>query len=156
MSNPEFKPEGSYAKGALGALIGALIGAIVWAVVYMLGVIAGIVGLLIGWLAIKGYDKMGGKQSKSKIVILIVCIIIGVLVGTYVGLIADCYSELSDFGLTMDQIIEIVNDTVAHNSELRGEVIRDVVMGLAFAGLGVFSLLRNEAKKMPKKEEIQQ
>ena len=47
MSNPEFKPEGSYAKGALGALIGALIGAIVWAVVYMLNVIAGIVGLLI-------------------------------------------------------------------------------------------------------------
>ena len=156
MSNPEFKPEGSYAKGALGALIGALIGAIVWAVVYMLNVIAGIVGLLIGWLAIKGYDKMGGKQSKGKIVILIVCIIIGVLVGTYAGLIAGCYREWSKLGASLSDTIELANDIIANDSEVQGEVLRDVVMGLAFAGLCVFSLLRNEAKKMPKKEEIQQ
>ena len=148
MSNPEFKSEGSYLKGALGALIGALIGALVWAVVYLLGVIAGIVGLLIGWLAIKGYDKMGGKQDKGKIVVLIVCIIIGVLVGTY--------KEVSDYGITVGQTVELVNEVIANDSEVQGEVIRDVVMGLVFAGLGVFSLLRNEAKKMPKKDEAEQ
>lgn len=156
MSNPEFKSEGSYLKGALGALIGALIGALVWAVVYLLGVIAGIVGLLIGWLAIKGYDKMGGKQNKGKLVVLIVCIIIGVLVGTYAGLIADVYKEVSDYGITVGQTVELVNEVIANDSEVQGEVIRDVLLGLVFAGLGVFSLLRNEAKKMPKKDEAEQ
>ena len=156
MSNPEFKSEGSYLKGALGALIGALIGALVWAVVYLLGVIAGIVGLLIGWLAIKGYDKMGGKQDKGKLVIVIVCIIIGVLVGTYAGLIVDCYKELSDYGITVGETVELVNEVIANDSEVQGEVIRDVLLGLVFAGLGVFSLLRNEAKKMPKKDEAEQ
>ena len=74
---------GNYLTGTVGALVGAIIGAVVWALVLNAGYVASLVGLLIGWLAEKGYNLLGGKQGKGKVVILILAVIFGVLLGTF-------------------------------------------------------------------------
>lgn len=136
---------GSYVQGAIGAVIGALLGAVVWGVVLYLGYVASIIGLLIGWLANKGYDLLKGKQGKGKIVILIFAVILGVLVGTlapdavYLGqMIND--GEL--LGVTYGDIPYMIVTLLAQDSEYAGGVTSNAIMGLLFAALGVFGLLR--------------
>lgn len=46
--------DGTYIKGAIGALIGTLLGAVVWAIVLNAGFVASLIGLLIAFLADKG------------------------------------------------------------------------------------------------------
>jgi hypothetical protein len=137
---------GSYVTGLVGALIGAALGSVVWALVYMGGYVASLVGLLIGWLAGKGYDLLKGKQDKVKVAILIVVIILGVIVGTIAGLILGVQKELSDalyLDISLSESAELVMETFSNDSEVQGEVIKDTLMGLLFAGLGVFTLLKN-------------
>lgn len=143
---------GSYGLGLLGALLGAALGAVVWALFLLSGLVASIVGLLIGWLADKGYNLLKGKQGKGKIAILIIAVIFGVVAGTFA---AD--------GITLAQMIEA--------GELLGWEVRDIPliilmlfkdpgyvtgtlinvgMGLLFAALGVFSLLRKTNKAVSK------
>ena len=140
---------GTYLSGAVGALIGALIGAIVWAIVLNFGYVASIVGLLIGFLAEKGYNLLKGKQGKGKVVVLIAVIVIGVLVGTFcadaftlVGMIND--GEL--YGLTYGDIPVLILALLAEDAEYARAVGSNVLMGLLFAGIGVFSLLRKTGK----------
>ena len=136
---------GSYLTGALGAAVGALIGAVVWALVLMLGYMAALVGLLIGFLAEKGYNLAKGKQTKGKVVILIIAIILAVLVGT---LAADVFSiagmigsgELADF--TYGEIPLLIWFLMVNDAEYLIATLSNVGMGLLFAGLGVFGLLR--------------
>ena len=136
---------GSYVQGAIGAFLGALLGAAVWAVVLYMGYVASIIGFVIGWLANKGYDLLKGRQGKGKIVILIVAVILGVLVGTlapdaiYLGqMIRD--GEL--LGFTYGDIPYLIITLLAQDSEYAGSVASNSIMGLLFAALGVFGLLR--------------
>lgn len=136
---------GSYVQGAIGAVLGALLGSVVWGVVLYLGYVASIIGLLIGWLANKGYDLLKGKQGKGKIVILIFAVILGVLVGTlapdavYLGqMIND--GEL--LGVTYGDIPYMIVTLLAQDSEYAGSVTSNALMGLLFAALGVFGLLK--------------
>ena len=137
---------GSYVTGLVGALIGAALGAVVWAFVLKMGYVASIVGLLIGFLAGKGYDLLKGKQDKMKVAILIVAIIFGVVVGTFGGVIlqvADKLSELSYLGFSASDAPELAVDLFMNDSDVQAGVIKDTLMGLLFAGLGVFALLKN-------------
>ncbi len=138
---------GSYATGASGAVIGALLGAVVWAIVLMAGWVAGVVGLLIGFLANKGYDLMKGKQGKAKLAILIVAIIIGVLVGTIGG-----YALITLDGMSQESIdtqyFTAYFGMVMNDPDVQSGLVRDVVVGLLFAGLGVYGLLKQEQKKI--------
>lgn len=148
--NRKAEAEGSYALGAVGALLGAVIGAAAWAVVLCMGYVASLVGLLIGWLSEKGYNLLRGKQGKAKIAILIVAIIVGVLVGTlggyaltYVQIIAEDEAGI----LTYDDIPLLMEFTLT-DPETQGLVLKDVGMGLLFAALGVFALLRKTGKEV--------
>ena len=142
---------GSYVTGLAGSLIGAALGAIVWAIVLNIGYVASVVGLLIGWLAEKGYNLLHGKQGKAKIAILIIAIIFGVLLGTFA---ADAFTlagwindgELSGYGY--GDIPWLIGFLLESNSEYRGGTLGNVAMGLLFAALGVFSLLRNAGKEV--------
>ena len=143
--------EGSYVQGFLGAFLGAALGAVVWAVVLLAGYVASIVGLLIGWLAEKGYKLFRGKQGKGKVAILILVIILGVVLGT---LVADGISlaqvidsgELS--GYTYGDIPAIILYLLQVDGEYRGVVVGNIGMGLLFAGLGVFALLRKAGQEV--------
>ena len=140
---------GSYPMGLLGALAGSALGAVVWAIVLNLGYVASLVGLLIGWLAEKGYNLCRGKQGKGKVAILIVAVVAGVLLGTFgadvftlVGMIQS--GELPN--MTMGDIPFMIALLLAEDPEYRGAVVSNILMGLLFAGLGVFAMLRKASR----------
>lgn len=141
----KLESEGSYITGLIGALLGAAIGAVVWALVLNAGYVASLVGLLIGWLAEKGYNLLKGKQSKGKVVILIVAIVLGVVLGTFaadVMTLAQLISETEDAMLTYGDIPLIIIGLLLEDQGYAMAVVGNIVMGLLFAGLGVFALLR--------------
>lgn len=143
---------GSYGKGFLGAMLGALVGSAVWAVVLYLGYVASLVGLLIGWLAEKGYTLMKGKQGKGKIIILIVAIIFGVLIGT---LLPDVVMLVQMIGagelppeITYGDIPALIVFLMAEDAEYLTATLSNAGMGLLFAALGVFALLRKTKQEV--------
>ena len=140
---------GNYLTGLLGALAGSVLGAVAWAIVLSIGYIASIVGLLIGFLAEKGYDLAHGKQGKGKVAILIFAVIFGVLLGnlgaeafTVFGMIQS--GELP--GIAVGDIPLLIWLLLSEDAEYRGYLMKNVLMGLLFAALGVFALLRRAGK----------
>jgi len=136
---------GSYLQGTLGAFVGAALGAVVWAVVLYLGYVASIIGLLIGWLAEKGYTLLHGKQGKAKLVILIFAIVFGVLLGTILpDVVVLCQmignGELP--GCSYGEIPSLIITVMQADAEYMSAVVSNAGMGLVFAALGVFALLR--------------
>ena len=142
---------GSYASGALGAFLGAALGAVVWAIVLYAGYVASIVGLLIGWLANKGYDLLKGKQGKGKVVILILAIIFGVLLGT-LAVDAVSLAQMIDMGqfpgFTYGDIPLMILALFAESPEYTSATLGNIGLGLLFAALGVFALLRKTGKEV--------
>lgn len=145
------EPQGSYGTGFLGALLGSVLGAVVWGIVLALGYMASLVGLLIGWLSGKGYDLCKGRQGKGKVAILIVAVIFGVLLGTALG---DAFSlgqmifagELP--GYTMKDIPVMLLVLATQAEGYWGATLSNVLIGLLFAGIGVFGLLRQTGKSV--------
>lgn len=135
---------GSYLQGIVGAFLGAALGAVVWALVLTLGYVASLVGLLIGWLADKGYKLFQGKKGKGKLVILILAIIFGVVLGTLAAdgiALAQMINNGELPGCTYIDIPEILLMLFA-DSEYVSATLGNVAMGLLFAALGVFMLLK--------------
>ena len=142
---------GTYIKGFFGALIGAMLGSAVWAVVLYLGYVASLVGLLIGWLAEKGYTLMKGKRGKGKITILIIVIILGVLAGTIlpdVVLLAQMIGAGELPGFTYGDIPMLIGMVMAKDAEYLSGTLGNAGMGLLFAALGVFALLRKTKREV--------
>ena len=136
--------KGSYATGLLGALLGALVGAVVWAAVLYAGYVASLVGLLIGFLAKLGYNLLRGKQGKGKTVILIVAVIFGVLVGTFASdafVLGQMISSGELFGWTYGDIPTLLIMLMG-DSEYVTATLGNIGLGLLFAAIGVFALLR--------------
>lgn len=142
---------GSYFWGVVGALLGAAVGAILWAVILELGFYAAIVGLVIGLLANWGYNLLHGKQGRGKVVILILAVIFGVVLGSF---LADAYEAITLIkdetwaGLAYSDIPATLLYLLQTEAEYRTNVITRILMGLVFAGLGVFSLLRQTGKEV--------
>lgn len=142
---------GSYIRGFAGALIGALLGSVVWAVVLYVGYVASLVGLLIGWLAEKGYTLFKGKQGKGKIAILVIVIILGVLIGTLlpdVVVLAQMIDAGELPGLAYGDIPTLIMVVMAEDAEYMRGTLTNAGMGLLFAALGVFSLLRKTKREV--------
>ena len=141
----KLEAEGTYLMGAVGAVLGAALGAVVWALVLLAGYVASIVGLLIGWLAEKGYNLFRGKQGKGKILVLVIAIVLGVLLGTFAAdaiSVAQLISETEGAVVTYADIPAFLLDLFVTEGEYRSAVLSNIFMGLLFAGLGVFALLR--------------
>jgi len=154
--NRRQEAEGSYGLGLIGALLGSAVGAVLWAIVLNMGYVASIVGLVIGFLAEKGYNLLHGKQGKAKVAILIVAVIVGVLLGTF-G--AEAYTLVTmmnagEIELTYGQIPEFLLLLMSEEPEYAGAVTSNILMGLLFAGLGVFALLRKASKEVADKKFV--
>ncbi len=139
------KESGSYVTGAVGALLGAAGGAVVWTLVGMMGYIFSLVGLLIGFLADKCYDLFRGKQGYGKLAILTIAVILGVLVGTYASYVADA---MHDIGCSISEGIDLMELALEIDEEFKGDFIKNCLMGLLFAGIGVFALFANTKKSV--------
>lgn len=147
--------DGSYLWGALGAFLGAAVGAILWALVLMAGYMVSLVGFVIGWLANFGYDLLHGKKNKVKVAILILAVIFGVIVGYFGGVALSFAKEISGNPYySYSDIPDLMVYSLLEDSEFLNGAILDVLMGLAFAGIGVFALLRNVNKEVSKTKMI--
>lgn len=138
---------GSYGLGLLGALVGSAIGGVVWALVLMLGYMASIVGLLIGWLAEKGYDLLKGKQGKGKVAILILAVIFGVVFGNVLSDVIYLVGAVEELGYTVADIPALMV-LLFKDSEYMTTTLLNIALGLLFAGLGVFALLRKTGENV--------
>lgn len=142
---------GSYVTGAVGAVLGALLGSVLWALLLAGGYVASVVGFAIGWLAEKGYTLLKGKQGKGKLVILIVAIILGVLVGTIapdVVYLAQSISEGTSVATSYADIPELLMLTILGSPDYLGSLVGNAALGLLFAALGVYNLLRQTGESV--------
>lgn len=142
---------GSYISGFIGALIGALLGSVVWALVLYAGYVASLVGLVIGWLAEKGYTLLKGKQGKGKVVILIIVIIVGVLIGTLLPSVVELVQMIGAGelpGITYGEIPAVILMVMAEDAEYMRGMLANAGIGLLFAALGVFALLRKTKQEV--------
>lgn len=140
---------GSYFTGLLGSMLGAALGAVVWAIVLSFGYIASLVGLLVGFLAEKGYSLCKGRQGKGKIAILILAVVFGVVLGTFLAESYGLYDLIQSGqvpGLQIADIPGTIAYLLANDPEYLGIVLKNVGMGLFFAALGVFALLRQAGR----------
>ena len=142
---------GNYLTGTIGAFLGAAVGSVLWAVVLYMGYVASIVGLAIGFLAEKGYNLLKGKQGKAKVFILILAIIFGVLLGNFASdaiTLATMISggELPGFGYV--DIPALIVVLLMGEAEYLSATIGNILMGLVFAALGVFSLLKKAGREV--------
>lgn len=152
------EPQGSALLGTVGALIGALLGAVVWALVGLMGYMASIVGFLIAFLASKGYDLMHGRPGKWKLLILILCVILAVIAGNLGTCAVQIHQVFTEEGyssfMSEGQFFELMLPALAEDSDFISAITKDTLMGILFAALGCFGLLRQtvsgkQQKKTP-------
>jgi hypothetical protein len=148
----------SYLPGALGAVAGAIVGAIPWAIAYSFGWFVGWLGLIIGFCAAKGYDICKGKQKKPKALIIVLAIIIGVASGQIMGDFIDMGKELAADELGFYALYEITYGEMlgwyfGYITEETGDFIAEsmpnFLLGLLFAGLGCWALVKDIIKPPP-------
>lgn len=77
--------QGSVALGAIGALLGAVLGAVPTALVFYWGYIASVCGFLIGLFSDFFYRKLGGRQGRARVAIVLFMVILGVAMGQVGG-----------------------------------------------------------------------
>lgn len=136
---------GNYVTGFFGALLGSVLGAALWAVVLYMGYVASLVGLAIGWLAEKGYNLLKGKQGKGKIVILVIAVVIGVLLGNFGADVITLVQMINAGEMGMmgyGDIPMLILLVLLEDSAYLTATLSNIGMGLLFAALGVWGLLR--------------
>ena len=149
--------EKNLGKGILGALLGAVAGGIVWAVAYYFGWFFALIGVLIAFLAKKGYELLGGKVCKAKTIIVLVATAFGAIFGQVAGDFVAIGIEILDMGYTVLDIPFFYAYILAEDSEALTATLTNLGLGLLFAMLGGFGILRkthSEDKKATLKTTI--
>ena len=134
---------GNYISGFFGAILGAALGGIVWGLILLIGYVASVVGLLIGFLAERGYTLLKGKKGVGKVIILLFAVIFGVVFGT---IFSDAVILLKE-GFSMGDLAELFSILFRDSDYIRA-TIGNVVLGLIFAALGVFGLIKAAGKEV--------
>ncbi len=138
----QIKSEGNLLTGTIGALLGGIVGSIPWAIAYYFGWFVGWLGFLIGLAAKKGYELCHGKTCKAKGVIIILVTVLSVVMAEFAALVVSLVAD-PEIGMSIGEAVTAVVELTAHNAELRGIVIKETLLGLVFAGLGIFSLAKD-------------
>lgn len=135
---------GNYVTGFIGAILGAALGGIAWGLILLIGYVASVVGLLIGFLAERGYTLLKGKRGFGKVIILILAVIFGVVFGIF---FSDAVTLLMKPSVRFGDLSELFALLFQNDDYIRS-TIANLIMGLIFAGLGVFGLLRATGKEV--------
>ena len=135
---------GNYVSGFIGAMLGAALGGIAWGLILLIGYVASVVGLLIGFLAERGYTLFKGKRGIGKVIILILAVIFGVVFGIF---FSDAVTLLMKPSVRFGDLSELFALLFQNDDYIRS-TIGNIVLGLIFAGLGVFGLLRATGKEV--------
>lgn len=105
---------------------------------------------MIGWLAEKGYTLLKGKTGKGKVVILILAVIFGVLLGTMAADAVSLVGMINSgelYGYTYADIPLMIVIMFLESPEYLSATLSNMGLGLLFAALGVFALLRKAGKE---------
>lgn len=146
---------GSYVSGFIGGLLGALLGAVLWALVMSVGYVASIIGYLIGWLANKGYDLLRGKQGPGKIAIIVIVTIIAVIIGSFGSDVIALISMINGGelpGIGYGDIPNIIFLMLSEDTAYLTATLMNLGLGLVFAFLGVFTILKTAKKQTGNKK----
>ena len=136
----------SYFKGFIGALLGAIIGVIIWALILNSGYIAAFAALAIAWLADFGYVLFKGKKGRGKIAILVSVTVLAIIVGTFAGDAIEMVKLIraGEVDATYADIPSWFVGLFATNPEYVKAFVQNLLMGLAFGGVGCFYFLRRK------------
>lgn len=140
----------NYVLGFIGALLGGLVAAIPWAIVSSAGWFVAWLGYLIAIAASKGYDLMRVRVSMKKIYFVAVSVVIGVFAGQ---IMSDVISIAMDdelggmTGMIFSYFVRNFGEYLSINAS-------NLLLGLLFAALGGFSVLRDIKKENAVIEEM--
>lgn len=135
----EAQSQGNMVTGIIGAILGGIVGMIPWAVASYFGWYVGWLGFLIGFAAKKGYELLKGKECKAKAIVIIIVSVLCVVLAAFAGYM---FLFMSEFNLTFMESAELFFLVVSSDSAALGEVLGNLALGLLFAGLGVFDVVR--------------
>ena len=135
----EAQSQGNMVTGIIGAILGGIVGMIPWAVASYFGWYVGWLGFLIGFAAKKGYELLKGKVCKAKAIVIIIVSVLCVVLAAFAGYM---FLFMSEFNLTFMESAELFFLVVSSDSAALGEVLGNLALGLLFAGLGVFDVVR--------------
>lgn len=132
---------GSYATGAIGAVLGALLGSVVWLIISYFGFIASFAGFAIAYAASFGYRLFRGKVGKGMPAILIASVLFAIFAANTVEIAYGLYA--SGIGLTAGEAMAIAPRAFFDNEIFYvGEVWASMALGLLFGIMGSYSIIR--------------
>ena len=136
--NPE-----NVVTGIVGALLGAAIGAAAIILLDLAGYMAAISGVILAVCAYKGYELLGGKLSKTGIIISTLLILVTPYVADRISWAIFIMNEFENYGIavTFAEAFSVVH-------ELADEETYMSTLGMLylFTALGAFSVVRKQLK----------
>lgn len=126
---------GNYLKGALGMILGSLVGGALFIGLYLLGYIAWIAPLVAAFLGSFLYGKFGGKNDKTKVIILwastVVIMAIAIFAAIFIGVYIEVNKAAAEFGIVIEDYFGFFNELM-QNEEFSGAVMLDVIVASIF------------------------
>ena len=144
----EVKKSGSLGMGILGAALGAVVGAIPWAVAFYFGYFVAWLGFLVALASKKGYELLGGRETKAKLISIIASSLISIVAVEIFVYFIDCYSYLSLYEMSFIEIVNSFLLAFSVDPQLCVYVISDILIGWLFAGIGIFYSVRGAFSKV--------
>ena len=136
-------------RATLFAAAGALIGAVAWALLSGFGPVAWVVGVLMGLLPTLAYDWQKGVFGRRRIVIVAVCAVGAVLLGSFgatlLHLTASYQLNLTAFTAKNVGFWAYVPAALAEDPAASGALVKALIAGVIFSGIGCIALLRKPA-----------
>jgi len=140
----------NYLAGFIGAVIGGIAGSVLWILIGALGFYAAIAGFVIAFCAFFGYKLFKGPQTMVSIFLVIVAIL-GSLNFADIGLAIAIMKEVKD--VSFFKVLSIIPPVLQEEGVLM-ELFPNFALGLLFAGLGSFQMIKNTLKEIEKKNSI--
>jgi len=145
------------ASGTVGAILGAMVGGILWAVAYYFGWFIALIGAAIGFCSKKGYELLGGKSCKAKMVILVIATVFGAAFGQVLGDFVSLAVSGAEYGYTLLDVPALYLYILGEDPEVLSATLSNFAQGTLFAILGVIIIVQKtnrEHKKATLKSTI--
>ena len=159
MNNNATMEKENILAGVVGAFLFSLVGGILWFVLYQVGYLAAISGLIGVVCAVKGYTFFAKTKDESVrcVIISIITTVIVLAISWYLCVAFDIYNVYQewfaagevDFTYTFFESVQVV-PYFFEDSEILIAYLKDLGLGLLFAGLGVVYYLSIREKRMKK------
>lgn len=133
--------------GIVGALIGAAIGALSIILLSQLNIVAAISGLILAVCTLKGYELLGGKLSKTGVVICVVLMLVTPYFADRLDWAIVLMSELSDYNLSLGDAFGLIPTLLEVGAIESSTYYLNLGMLYLFVLIGGFSTVSSSFKK---------